>query len=52
MNNFNQQDVTEYLITLLDIFHDSLKRRVKMNIEGHIENSYDKIAVDSIKAWK
>ena len=26
MNNYNQQDVTEYLITLLDIFHDSLNR--------------------------
>ena len=44
MNNYNQQDVTEYLITLLDIFHDSLKRPVKMNIQGHIENNYDKLA--------
>lgn len=52
MNNFNQQDVTEYLITLLDIFHDSLKRRVKMNIEGHIENSYDKIAFKCYNEYK
>tara|TARA_A100001015_G_C14929002_1_gene687674 strand:- start:369 stop:1373 length:1005 start_codon:yes stop_codon:yes gene_type:complete len=52
MNNFNQQDVTEYLITLLDIFHDSLKRPVKMNIEGHIENNYDKIAFKCYNEYK
>lgn len=43
-NNFNQNDTHEFLIFILDTFHLSLEREVKINIEGHEKNSKDKLA--------
>lgn len=52
INNYNQQDVSEYLINLLDIFHDCLKRPVKMNIQGNIMNFNDKLAFKCYNEYK
>lgn len=50
-NNTIQQDGTEYLIKLLDTFHESLKRKVNMNIEGEILNENDELASECYKEF-
>lgn len=42
---FEQNDCAEFLVFVLDNFHESLKREVKMTINGTVENEKDKIAV-------
>jgi len=42
---FAQNDLPEFLIFLIDCFHSSLAREIKMTIEGVSENETDKIAV-------
>jgi ubiquitin carboxyl-terminal hydrolase 2/21 len=47
-----QNDLTEFLIFLIDCFHNALSREVNMNIQGTPENERDKIAIlcfDKIK---
>ena len=39
-----QNDVQEYLLFIIDCFHNSLSREVIMDIKGKIENQKDKIA--------
>tara|TARA_A100001011_G_scaffold387642_1_gene465785 strand:+ start:43 stop:1038 length:996 start_codon:yes stop_codon:yes gene_type:complete len=41
---FQQNDISEFLIFCLDCFHESIKRKVDMNISGNIENEKDKLA--------
>lgn len=52
INNTMQQDVTEFLIMLLDIFHDNLKRDVKMSISGNIKNNYDILSKKCYNEYK
>lgn len=42
---FEQNDVSEFLIFIIDCFHTSLSREVNMTIEGSVKNDRDKIAV-------
>jgi ubiquitin C-terminal hydrolase len=42
---FNQNDLPEFLIFLIDCFHNAFSRKVRMSIEGEIKNNNDKIAV-------
>jgi ubiquitin C-terminal hydrolase len=42
---FAQNDLPEFLIFLIDCFHNSLAREIKMTISGKSENEKDKIAV-------
>lgn len=42
---FAQNDCSEFLMFVLDNFHESLKRQVKMSISGTPQNKKDKIAV-------
>jgi len=41
---FQQNDICEFLIFCFDCFHESIKRKVKMNILGNIESEKDKLA--------
>ena len=41
---FNQEDATEFLIFILDIFHDVCKINVEMKIKGTVQNNLDEIA--------
>ena len=50
--NFQQNDVGEFMTILFDLLHKCLEYKVNMEYEGEIKHSYDKIAVESIKAWK
>lgn len=42
---FQQNDVAEFLQFIIDCFHNSIKREVKMTISGSIVTSQDKLAV-------
>ena len=50
---FSQNDLPEFLIFLIDSFHNALSRKVEMNITGNQINETDKIAIkcfDMIKS--
>ena len=42
---FSQNDVPEFLLFVIDCFHTSLAREIKMNINGTVVNDTDKVAV-------
>lgn len=48
----DQNDVQEFLLFILDCFHNSIRREVNMEITGDIENSTDKLAVECYKMMK
>jgi len=41
---FSQNDVFEFLLFIIDCLHESIKRKVKMNIHGTIKNNKDVLA--------
>lgn len=49
---YAQNDVHEFLLFLIDCFHTSLAREIKMNISGNIENETDKVAVQCFEMIK
>ncbi len=49
---FNQNDLPEFLIFVIDCFHNSLSREVKMTIEGEIKDEKDKIALKCFERIK
>jgi ubiquitin C-terminal hydrolase len=42
---YDQNDLSEFLIFLIDCFHNSLSREINMTITGKIENDTDKTAL-------
>jgi ubiquitin C-terminal hydrolase len=42
--DFAQNDVTEFLLFIIDCFHTGLKREVEMTISGNIKNQVDTLA--------
>jgi ubiquitin C-terminal hydrolase len=49
---FNQNDLPEFLIFVIDCFHNALSREVNMTIEGQIKDEKDKIAVKCFERIK
>jgi ubiquitin C-terminal hydrolase len=49
---FEQNDVSEFLIFVIDCFHNALSREVNMTIEGVIKDEKDKIAVQCFETIK
>jgi ubiquitin C-terminal hydrolase len=49
---FSQNDVPEFLLFIIDCFHNSLSREIKMTISGDAENETDKIAVKCFEMIK
>jgi len=49
---FNQNDLPEFLIFIIDCFHNALSREVNMTINGKIENEKDEIAVKCFERIK
>jgi len=41
---FSQNDVSEFLLFIIDCLHNSLKREVNMSIEGDVKNNVDALA--------
>lgn len=48
-SGFNQNDIQEFLIFIIDSFHNGLKREVDMNISGNIKNNMDELATQCYK---
>lgn len=46
---FSQNDVFEFLLFIIDCLHESLKRKVKMNINGVIKSDKDFLAKNVLK---
>jgi len=49
---YNQNDVQEFLVFFIDSLHESLCKKVDINITGNIKNDLDKIAYESMNKWK
>jgi ubiquitin C-terminal hydrolase len=49
---FAQNDVPEFLLFLIDCFHNSLCREINMTIQGTVENETDKIAFQCFDMMK
>ena len=47
-----QNDLPEFLLFIIDCFHNSLAREVNMTIEGSIKNEKDKVAKECYKMMK
>lgn len=43
-SDFSQNDVEEFLLFIMDCFHNSLKRKVQMTVKGDTVNTQDDIA--------
>jgi ubiquitin carboxyl-terminal hydrolase 8 len=49
---YSQNDLPEFLLFLIDCFHTSLSREIKMTISGKAENNTDKIAIQCFEMIK
>jgi ubiquitin carboxyl-terminal hydrolase 8 len=49
---YSQNDLPEFLLFLIDCFHNSLSREIKMTISGTTQNETDKIAVKCFEMIK
>ena len=49
--SFQQNDAQEFITFFIDLLHESIKRKVKIDIIGTPKNDYDKLKIESIKAW-
>ena len=49
---FAQNDLPEFLLFMIDCFHNSLSRHVDMTIDGTIKSDTDKIAVQCFEMTK
>lgn len=49
---FAQNDLPEFLLFILDCFHESICKKVNINILGSPKNEKDKLALDSYKSIK
>lgn len=50
-DSFDQNDVSEFIVILLESFHEAIKTRKRMTIEGTPETDFDELAIDSMKSW-
>lgn len=49
---YSQNDLPEFLLFIIDCFHESLSREIVMHISGNIENETDEIAVKCFETIK
>ena len=49
---YSQNDLPEFLLFLIDCFHNSLSREIKMTISGNPQNETDKIAIKCFEMIK
>jgi ubiquitin carboxyl-terminal hydrolase 2/21 len=49
---FNQNDLPEFLIFVIDCFHNALSREVNMTIQGNVKDDKDNIAVKCFERIK
>ena len=49
---YDQNDMPEFLLFLIDCFHNSISREINMTVSGNIENDTDKAAVKCFEMIK
>ena len=49
-SGFIQNDVTEFLLFILDCFHNAMAREVEMSLQGKVKNNLDILANKCLKA--
>jgi ubiquitin carboxyl-terminal hydrolase 8 len=49
---YSQNDLPEFLLFLIDCFHNSISREISMTVSGTIENETDKVAVKCFEMVK
>jgi ubiquitin carboxyl-terminal hydrolase 8 len=49
--SFSQNDTQEFINIFIDLLHNSIKRKVKIEITGEPKTNYDLMKIDSIKSW-
>ena len=49
---YSQNVISEFLLFLIDCFHNSLSREIKMNISGNAENKTDQLAINCFNMIK
>lgn len=49
---YSQNDIPEFLLFVIDCFHNSVSREIKMTISGEIENETDNVAVKCFEMIK
>ena len=49
---YSQNDISEFLLFLIDCFHNSLAREIKINITGQPENETDQLAINCFNMVK
>jgi ubiquitin C-terminal hydrolase len=49
---YSQNDISEFLLFLIDCFHNSLSREIKINITGVSENETDELAINCFNMVK
>ncbi len=50
--NFQQNDTEEFITIFMDLLHQSIKKKIKITIEGNVKTELDKLAVKSFKSWQ
>tara|TARA_Y100000389_G_scaffold177636_1_gene190094 strand:- start:1757 stop:2791 length:1035 start_codon:yes stop_codon:yes gene_type:complete len=50
--DYNQNDVQEFLLFLIECFHNSISREVEMKVSGNVENSRDIMAKECFKMMR
>jgi ubiquitin C-terminal hydrolase len=50
--NFDQNDTEEFITIFMDLLHQSIKKKIKITIEGNVATELDKLAVKSFKSWQ
>lgn len=50
--SFAQNDAQEFFTLMIDFLHNSIKRKVRIEISGEPKNDYDYMKIESIKSWK
>jgi len=51
-NNFQQNDIDEFLVLFLDLLHESIKKEVQMTYDKSEKSEADKISNLANKTWK
>jgi len=49
---YSQNDLPEFLLFVIDSFHNSISRQIKMTISGETENETDKLAIQCFEMVK
>lgn len=49
--NFRQNDTEEFINLFMDFLHQSIKKRIEIEIQGPVVSQYDKLAYKAMNSW-